>query len=507
MSTPNSTLPDRDKLPSYLQPRFLVLFVAALTLAKLLAAAGAHFVEDEAYYRLWGLNPALSYYDHPPMIGWWIFLGQQLFGDTIFAARLLVVLSSAVGSLVLWRTAAILFGTRTAGWAVLFFNTSILVGVGGILATPDAPSVFFWGLSFWALAELHTSRNANWWLAVGLFAGLGLLSKYSVLFLGAGIVLWLLWVPEARRWFTTWQLWAGGVIAIALFSPVLYWNHVHEWASFTKQFGRAGSDGGYTLKYIFEFIGAVLGLLNPLIAILAVMGGVKLAPRLWHRDGASSLVLLTLVPFLMYLTYHSLHARVQGNWPAPLFPAFALLAAVFVAGLGARVRIWRKLALGGVCLGLVVACVVQLHAVTPLSGALGRKDPTHQLRGWPEIGREIERIAAETGAGYVLTTGYGLNAQIDFLLRDSLPVHQVNERIRYIMAAAPAPESLKGPALYIAEDRRDGHDRLLSVFETVELVATLPRTVKGERLEDIRVYQVIGPGKPVLEPVVYTGRD
>jgi len=502
-----STNPHSDRLPSFLQPRFLITFVVTLTLAKLVAAAGAHFVEDEAYYRLWGLNPALSYYDHPPMIGWWIFLGQQIFGDTIFAARVLVVLSSAVGSLVLWRTASVLFDTRTAGWAVLFFNTSILVGVGGILATPDAPSVFFWGLSFWALAELHTSRNANWWLAVGLFAGLGLLSKYSVLFLGAGIVLWLLWVPEARRWFTSWQLWAGGLLAVALFSPVLYWNHVHNWASFAKQFGRAGSDGGYTLKYIFEFIGAVLGLLNPLIAILAFMGGVKLAPRLWRREGTASLVLLTLVPFLLYLTYHSLHARVQGNWPAPLFPALALLAAAYVAQLKGSARIWRRLAVGGVCLGVLIAFVVQFHALSPLTGALGRKDPTHQLRGWPEIGRQIEQIAAETGAGYVLTSGYGLNAQIDFLLKNSLPVHQINERIRYIMAPEPDPDSLTGTALYVAEDRRDAHARFLDLFESVELIAELPRTVKGERLEDIRIYQLSGPRTFALEPVQTTGRD
>ncbi|GGB52751.1 glycosyl transferase [Roseibium aquae] len=494
-------------LPAFLQPRFLFALVAALTLAKLLAAWGAHFVEDEAYYRIWGLNPALSYYDHPPMIGWWIFLGQQVFGDTIFAARVLVVLSSAVGSLVLWRTAFVLFEARTAGWAVLFFNTSILVGVGGILATPDAPSVFFWGLSFWALAELQTSRNANWWLVVGLFAGLGLLSKYSVLFLGAGIVLWLLWVPEARRWFGRWQLWAGGLLAVALFSPVLYWNHLHDWASFAKQFGRAGSDGGYTLKYIFEFIGAVVGLLNPLIAVLAFMGAAKLAPRVWQRDATASLVLLTLLPFLLYLTYHSLHARVQGNWPAPLFPAMGLLAAVFVARLDERARIWRGLAIGGVVLGAVVACVVQLHAAIPLSGALGRKDPTHQLRGWPEIGRKIERIAAETGADYVLTSGYGLNAQIDFLLKDRLPVYQVNERIRYVMAPDPDPDSLTGTGLYVAEDRRDAHERFKEFFGSVELVAELPRTVRGERLEDIRVYELIRPSGMPLDPVGGTGPD
>ena len=78
-------------MPIYLQPRFLTAFVLLLTVAKLLAAGFAHFVEDEAYYRLWGLYPALSYFDHPPMIGWWIWIGQQVFGDTIFGARCCVI--------------------------------------------------------------------------------------------------------------------------------------------------------------------------------------------------------------------------------------------------------------------------------------------------------------------------------------------------------------------------------------------------------------------------------
>ncbi|MDN3718301.1 glycosyltransferase family 39 protein [Roseibium salinum] len=177
-------------------------------------------------------------------------------------------------------------------------------------------------------------------------AGCGLLSKYSVLFLGAGIVLWLAWVPAARRWWGAWQLWAGGAIAIMCFSPVLYWNHAHEWASFYKQFGRA-ANGGYTAKYIFEFLGALIGLANPLIAILAALGAVKLFWGLRAREIAPSLLLLTVLPFLLYLLYHSLHARVQANWPAPLFPAFALMAAVFVAGLGPDRTFWRRFAAGG----------------------------------------------------------------------------------------------------------------------------------------------------------------
>nr|WP_244318431.1 glycosyltransferase family 39 protein [Roseibium hamelinense] len=466
---------------------------------KLWAASQSHFVEDEAYYRLWGLNPALGYFDHPPMIGWWIWAGQQLFGDTVLGVRFFVVLSSVVGSFFLWRTAVLLFDEQTAGWAVLFLNASVLVGVGGILATPDAPSVLFWGLALWALAELVNSENPIWWLAVGLFAGLGVVSKYSVLFLGAGIVLWILWVPRSRRYFLSWQLWLGGAIAVAVMLPVIYWNYLHEWASFYKQFGRAGS-GALTLKYILEFFGGLIGLLNPIIGMLAVFGFWKMLQGLRAQKPVEALLLLTILPFLIYLTYHSLHARVQANWPAPLFPTFALLAAAFVAG--ASRDIWRKAGAIGVSLGLAIALLVQIHAVYPLTGAPGRKDPTSQLRGWPEIGRTLDRIARDTGASYVLTSGYGLNGQVAFLLKDSLPTYQFNERIRYVMAEQPERGGFENTGLYVAEERRDRSDSLKGRYRSVVEIARVPRTVRGIELEKLIVYEVNGLRGEPLDPVV-----
>jgi len=486
--------------PFFLRPAGLFVVIGLLTALKLFAAGNAHFVEDEAYYRIWGLYPALSYYDHPPMIGWWIATGQALFGDTVFAVRALVVLMGLAGSLALWRTAAILFDERVAGWSVLFLNTTLMLGIGGILATPDAPSVFFWGLSLWALAELSRSKNANWWFVVGLMAGLGLLSKYSVLFLGAGIVLWLLWVPEARRWWTAWQLWAGGLIALLCFAPVLYWNHAHDWLSFYKQFGRAGN-GGFTFKYIFEYLGALFGLLNPLTAVLAIFGGRILFRYFRKRECAASLLFLTSLPFFLYLIYHAFHARVQANWPAPLFPAFAMMAAYFVAGCGAEKRFWPRFAAGGILLGVLAAVLVQLHAVWPVTGQLARKDPTFQLRGWPEIGREVEEIAIEENAAYVATTSYGLNGQLDFLLKDRLPVIQLTERIRYVMAPQPPQDLFDRPGLYVTEKRRDNARFLRKSFRTVEKRSDLERKVDGVPLETLSVYKVEGRIGPVFEPI------
>ncbi|WP_349359589.1 glycosyltransferase family 39 protein [Stappia sp.] len=489
-------------LPVWLRPGGLAVLVLVLAAVRLVVAAQAGLAEDEAYYRLWGLSPATGYYDHPPMIGWWVWAGQQLAGDTALGLRLMAVLSALIGSAALWRTAHLLFGPRVAGWSVLFFNASLLIGVGSLLATPDAPSVFFWGLAMWALAELAARGNPMWWLAVGLFAGLGVASKYSVLFLGAGIVLWLVFVPAARIWWRAWQLWAGGLLAVLIVLPVVLWNADHQWASFVKQFGRA-VPGGWTLKYVFEFLGAVIGLANPLVAVLAGLGLARVVGRARGGDPAAGLLLWLCVPFFSYLLLHSFHSRVQGNWPAPLYPALAMMAALVAADPPQRAaRLWRGVAGSAVVLGLAVSALVYVHAVSPLTGALARKDPTHQTRGWPAVRAEILDLAERHDARWIATWGYGLNAQLAFQLRDDLPVEQLTERIRYVMQPPLAASRVAEPALFVVKARRDpGAAHLRTRFGEVERVATVTRAVRGTPLKDLVVYRVARPTGDPRDPL------
>ena len=497
---------DAKPLPAWLRPGFLVLFVLVLTVLRLLAGGLSGLSEDEAYYRLWGLDPAWGYFDHPPMVGWWVALGQWIAGDTALGTRLAGILAAALGSAAIWRTAAILYNARAAGWAVLFFNATFLIGIGSLITTPDAPSVLFWGLTIWALAELLHSENANWWLAVGLFAGLGLVSKYSVLFLGIGIICWLVWVPSQRRAFTTWQLWAGGLIAVLICLPVVWWNADHEWASFVKQFGRAVPQG-WTAKYIFEFIGAEIGLLNPLVAVLAIVGFACAAKRTaLKREPVASLLLLTTLPFLVYLTFHAFHGRVQANWPAPLFPAAVLVAGLIAAGVDdPKSRFGKVLKLSrtaAVPVGVALSLVFYVHAVWPLNGALARKDPSFQIRGWEEIAFELAALSKESGAEWVATSSYGMTGQLSFALREqNLPVVQLTERIRYAMAREPDADLLRGPALYVSVARRDASARLADRFAEIVPLKVLERRVRGVTLEEIRVYRLDGATTSPLDPL------
>ena len=76
-------------------PTLALAIVLAATAARLVVAAITPLSEDEAYYRLWSLRPALGYFDHPPMIAWMIWAGRQIAGDSAFGVRLLPTLATA----------------------------------------------------------------------------------------------------------------------------------------------------------------------------------------------------------------------------------------------------------------------------------------------------------------------------------------------------------------------------------------------------------------------------
>src|SRR6185437_12338267 len=167
----------------------LLALLAALAALRLLAAAAIPLTEDEAYYRLWAAAPRLGYYDHPPMIAWWIWAGVRVAGDTALGVRLLPVASSLVSTLLVFDLGQRLPGRRAGLTAAVLYNATITVGAGALLAVPDVPASLFWVLALWAMAR--AVAKPAFWLLAGAAAGLACLSKYSALFLAPGAVLWL----------------------------------------------------------------------------------------------------------------------------------------------------------------------------------------------------------------------------------------------------------------------------------------------------------------------------
>ena len=494
VTSPESAPPEED-LDSRSANNLLLAAVLALTALRLAIASYTGLVDDEAYYRIWSLAPALSYLDHPPMVAWIIGAGRAIAGDTSLGVRLLAPIIVLAGAAILWRTAELLYGPVIARRAVWIMLAMPLLAIGGIIVTPDLPSVLFAGLVIWGLAELDRSQNPRWWLAIGLFAGLGLLSKYTNLFLGATIVVWLLALPENRKWFRTPELWVGGLIAAAVASPVAIWNAEHDWASFTKQFGRVARSGSAGLSYLLELVGGFALLESPLIAILALVGFVRVTRAAFERRRQSDVLLAaSILPMLIYFVLHSLHDRVQGNWPGPLYPMFAICAAL---GIEAVPLAWRRATfVAALGIGFAMTAFLYAHALHPLFAS--PKDPTEQMRGWPSLVDQIDAKRREAGAAWVATSSYATTGQLAMGLKGRSEVAQLDQRIRYIFLP-PMPASLLAkPALYVELERRVDLPLLHEKFRKIEQIATLKRENGSANGATYVLFLVSDPPAPPL---------
>jgi membrane-associated phospholipid phosphatase len=158
------------------------LFIGALLVVRLgyIASDEIELSEDEAYQWVWSKHPALSYYSKPPLIALTQLAGTSLWGDIEFGVRFFSPLIAAAISLLLLRFFAREVNARAGFWLITIVSTTPLLAVGATLMTVDPLSVLFWTCAMvWGWRAIQPDADWRPWAAVGLWMGLGFLSKYT----------------------------------------------------------------------------------------------------------------------------------------------------------------------------------------------------------------------------------------------------------------------------------------------------------------------------------------
>lgn len=453
-----------------------------------------HLTEDEVYYRLWAQAPALGYYDHPPMIAWWIWAGVHLLGDNPLGVRLGPILASAVLPLIAFDMARLVgAGQAAAARAGVWCAVTLLAAAGGFLATPDAPAALFWAVSLWAGLRAMRGRAAlGFWLAAGGAAGLASLSKYSALFLGPGVLLWLVLTPRGRQALRGPGPWLALALAAGLFGLNLAWNASHHWLTFAKQFGRIAPHH-FAPRYLLEFLVTEFVLLNPLLAVF--LGRLALGGRQSPAARMAWPFLAVSAPFVAYLLVHSLHDRIQAHWPAPVYPSLAICAALAAETAGpalARLRPWVPR------LGLGLTALAAVWLILPDLGLRTALDPGRPIRGWRSFAERVESLKRASGAAWVATASYGVAAQ--FLDEPALEgrVAQLSERSRWRDLGQDHAVDGAAPALLIDLPRRIDPSALTACYASVRSLGEILRDPGAVRPTVYAAWRLAGPRTDVL---------
>src|SRR5882762_2542007 len=435
--------------------------IVALTALRVIYASLIDLRTDEAYYWTWSKENVLCFLDHPPMIAWFIRFGTAIFGDTNFGVRFAGILAMLVTQLLLADIVRrVTHDVRAVVLALLMPEAALYYGLLMAKVSPDIAVIPFAVAMVWALVRLSESNDARWWLAAGLFAGLALLSKFTVVMLVPAVLAFMLVPDWRRRWLLSPYPWAAALIAVAVFLPVLIWNAQNEWASFRFQFVRATATHELSLRTVGDYIGLQFGLVGFILLPVVLSGLALTAWRGYRRGNAVAILLSTavIVPF-GYFFWKSLTLRVGDTWPMFMWPIGFAAAAINIAMLpreGFPARMikstiwWAKAAIAS---GIVFVVLVFLYYVATPWNFIGKADPIGGEAGYQEVVARAEAELQKTGATWIATTDYRTYAMLRWLFNGRVPVIQINERGRFQGFADPGMTDIAGhTGLYVARE-------------------------------------------------------
>lgn len=374
-----------------------ILLFSALII-RLVLAGQFLLVPDETNYWQWSRYLDLGYHDHPPMIAWTIWVCTTLLGQNELAVRLPTILGVTLASVYIcmmagrWVTSTCAFHVALLSQLVLLFNGAALI------ATPDGLLLPCWaGGCYHALVALE-NRQARHWLLTGMWFGLGMLSKYTMLLFLPSLFFCMLFTSSYRPQLLTPWPWFGLGLGLFFFTPVLLWNAQNEWATFRHVLyqGGVGNKEFFTLAFIGDFFITQLVLISPLAFLLML--------RSWffplQQQGISSavhgyLVWMSLPGFILFALL-AFHVRIYGNWPAPVYlTALVLITAYFSTSQktpGKIPTLWRSTQVLAAVIILPVLVQV-VYPVLPLPLKLDRT--ARETSGWDALGAHIGEMQQE----------------------------------------------------------------------------------------------------------------
>ena len=393
-----------------------VLVVVAVKCALELAVAGRYgWHRDELYYAVAGLHLQGGYVEFPPVTALLAALARELFGWSLVGLRAFTILASAgtvvVGALVARELGATRRAQTLAAVLVAFSP--------GMLATnwlfqPVAFDQLTTMVVLWLALRLALGRGS--WLLLGVAAGIGLETKYTIaVVLVLLIATFLVWRRDVLR---TWGFPLAVAIAAVLLVPNLVWEAGHGWTSvhFFLNPPPSGSDETRPQFIINLILLAAVAFPVAIAGVVSLVRDRSLRPLGWTVVGT-------------VVAYFVLGGKSYYALPVVLFALAA--GAIPLDRWLTRRRLWSAGA-SFVVLDLAVLPiplpVLPLHTAVRHGVFEARGDYQSEI-GWPEYVRQVERHAA--GVDVIVADNYGEAGALELFGRGLPPVASADVTMRY----------------------------------------------------------------------------
>ena len=317
---------NRDSISRFVLQYHKQLFYGTWLLLNLIQSAATGLLDDEAYYWIYSRFPAWGYFDHPPMVAVLIKAGYAIFPNE-FGVRVLFAVMSA-GSV--WLIQKLL----TIKDDLLYYTIMLSMGVlqiGGIIAIPDTPMLFFTVLFFFVYKKLLERPGFLLSVLFGATMALLLNSKYH------GVLIIFFTVLSNLKLFTRPHIYIAGVTGLLLLGPHLYWQYVNGFPSVQFHLLERNAPE-YRIGFTTDYILGQLLLAGPLATVILWWGAFRKRPA----DKFERALKFTMIGIYAFFFITTLRGRVEANWTVSAFVPLIVLSHQFLLD-KFKVRKWLSL--------------------------------------------------------------------------------------------------------------------------------------------------------------------
>jgi len=372
---------------------------------------------QEAYYWSWSRDLALSYFDHPPLATFSIWLTTALLGHSIFSIKLAAVLWYLGFYIIVAKLVQEMFeDDKLTFWVLIALNASIVFQLYGFVITPDSPLIFAWAACMYSLWRLVKTEEAKWWYVAGFFMGLSWLGKYSGIMLVPSVLMFTLISTRQRKWLLTPHPYLASIVAIVVFLPVLIWNNQHDWISFAFQGSRrtSGMDQ-WELQFAGELLGTQLFILTPYLFALVISAVIRYGKQIFHEIEDKLLLLISSgFVTIIFFTLVSFRSLVKMNWLAPAYWSFVILGVHYLLQDPKR---FKRMKWGIASSYVFLALGIGVVALPDIPLGEG-----NTWSGWEQAAGEVSAVSDSLEAtgeeNFVYSTNYKASSLLKFYMDD-----------------------------------------------------------------------------------------
>lgn len=393
--------------------RLFLYFIISVALLRLLLAPFVGLGVDEAHYVLYALNLDLSYFDHPPLVGWVQYIFTSIFGTNEFGARVAAILIGFVTSIFVYKLIYdINQNNNEAFVAVLALHASFLFNALFLMLMPDTLLFLLIFPIIFTVIKLEKSNTLGMWILLGVLLGFAGLAKYTAVLFIVPIVLYFL-IKKRYELFYTPKIIPAVLIALVIISPVIVWNIQNDWSSFAYQSAHVVGENSIKLSAFFSSLAAQFGAYNPFLFPLAFYGLYK---AFVSKNDTLFLTALFGGVFILFFTYASLYKTALPHWSALFYLLFIPIGAYFALQQTKKIKKYLHFS---IAFGLLLSAIVYAELALKVIPFPDYQSLHHDIYGWDTIMQKANEQIANNPHAVLAVTNWTLASRALYYNRDA----------------------------------------------------------------------------------------